>query len=266
MRKFWKVDKEEYVRFGVQNMERILAAMNANSTPARPVTEFVALYDMEGLDMRAFMNKQRKSTLRARTANVSAAITSFLDLSADLLFFQESTARVEEHYPGPYIRKAYCLYSPKIFSMIFSMVKHVVPKRTIERYEIHGCNKEKWAHKLLEHIPADQLPEKFGGTNTEFEKHAFVNCRVPTDSHEGGDDEQEDGFVKASVSARKKLQLEFDVEAPNSLFSWVFKTESLDIGFTVLLGNEELVPYQRVPSGTERQQNSIICTNAGRCK
>lgn len=67
---------------------------------------------------------------------------------------------MEEHYPGPFIRKAYCLYSPKLFSMIFSMVKHIAPKKTIERFEIFGCNKEKWVDKLLEHITPENLPPR----------------------------------------------------------------------------------------------------------
>ena len=53
------------------------------------------------------------------------------------------------------------------------MMKHIMPKRTVEKYQIYGDNKSKWADKLLQHISSEVLPPRYGGTNEEFERVVY---------------------------------------------------------------------------------------------
>jgi hypothetical protein len=49
------------------------------------------------------------------------------------------------------------------------MMKHVVPKRTIQKVHVLCSNKDKWAHLIQEHISPEFIPPRYGGTNEEFE-------------------------------------------------------------------------------------------------
>jgi hypothetical protein len=48
------------------------------------------------------------------------------------------------------------------------MVKIFLPKKTAEKLQFFDLKKQRWAHRLLEVIPAEVLPIRYGGTNVEF--------------------------------------------------------------------------------------------------
>ena len=58
MNVFWELDRDEYIRYSIQNIEKLLLVFKKNSTPENPVYQFVGIYDIAGFDLRAVMNRQ----------------------------------------------------------------------------------------------------------------------------------------------------------------------------------------------------------------
>ena len=58
------------------------------------------------------------------------------------------------------------------------MLKHFIPTRTLTKFQIFCANKNKWADRLQEHISAEVLPPRFGGTNEEFERVSLLYLQV----------------------------------------------------------------------------------------
>ena len=42
----------------IQNIEKLMAAMKKYSTPEKPVSQFVEIYDLEGFNFRDIMNRK----------------------------------------------------------------------------------------------------------------------------------------------------------------------------------------------------------------
>jgi len=55
---FWKLDQAEHERYMFQNIEKLIAAMKKYSTPEKPVSQFVEIYDLEGFNFRDIMNRK----------------------------------------------------------------------------------------------------------------------------------------------------------------------------------------------------------------
>ena len=82
---------------------------------------------------------------------------------------QETSAQFTDNYPE-FIHKAFFVNAPRLFATMFSLFKHILPKKTLEKFEIHGYDKEKWIPYLLELVDPEVLPPMYGGTNIEFEQ------------------------------------------------------------------------------------------------
>jgi hypothetical protein len=61
---------------------------------------------------------------------------------------------------------AYNVFSlaPKVFTMLFAMVKPFLHQITLEKISVFGFDKKEWSAALLKEIDADQLPVQYGGT------------------------------------------------------------------------------------------------------
>lgn len=57
--------------------------------------------------------------------------------------------------------------APKLFTIMFNMMKPFLNPATVAKVRIFGHNKEEWLAALLEEIDADQLPAFYGGTMTD---------------------------------------------------------------------------------------------------
>ena len=61
-----------------------------------------------------------------------------------------------------------CLIAaPQIFTVMFSVVRPLLPQVTLDKIRIFGCERDQWVASLLEDIDADQLPVFYGGTMTD---------------------------------------------------------------------------------------------------
>ena len=71
--------------------------------------------------------------------------------------------------------------APKIFPIIFKMMKPLMNEMTIDKMKIFGSSsndKEEWTSALLEEIEADQIPAFYGSTINCFE----LDCKLLSNS------------------------------------------------------------------------------------
>ena len=57
--------------------------------------------------------------------------------------------------------------APKIFSLVFAMVKPLMTQVTLDKLKVYGNDRAEWTAALLEEIDADQLPAHYGGKLTD---------------------------------------------------------------------------------------------------
>ena len=57
--------------------------------------------------------------------------------------------------------------APKIFSMLFALVKPMLSQVDTPKIKIYGNDKNEWTSAILEEIDADQVPSFYGGTLTD---------------------------------------------------------------------------------------------------
>ena len=55
------------------------------------------------------------------------------------------------------------MIAPKIFTVIFNLLKGFLHPLTVEKIRIFSNNREEWQAAILEEIEADQIPEMYGG-------------------------------------------------------------------------------------------------------
>ncbi|XP_022093237.1 SEC14-like protein 2 [Acanthaster planci] len=91
--------------------------------------------------------------------------------------FNEFLTLFEQYYPE-IIKTTYVLKPPKIFPIIFALVRPFLRERTKQKIQILGSN---WREVLLKHIDANELPEFWGGTrhdpdgNPKCPSQGFLN-------------------------------------------------------------------------------------------
>lgn len=70
----------------------------------------------------------------------------------------------------------------KVFHLLFSMVKPVVPRIDLERILIYGVDRNEWTSRLLDEMEADQVFAYYGGTQTDPDGNlkclTKVNARI----------------------------------------------------------------------------------------
>ncbi len=59
------------------------------------------------------------------------------------------------------------LTAPKIFDLLFSLVKPLLSEKTLSKLSIFGNDPDIWKPALLAEIPAEILPVSYGGTMTD---------------------------------------------------------------------------------------------------
>lgn len=75
-------------------------------------------------------------------------------------YVKQASAMSQNYYPER-LGRLYLINAPWGFSTVFSVVKGWLDPITVEKIHVLGANYQK---ELLEHIPAENLPETFGGT------------------------------------------------------------------------------------------------------
>ncbi|XP_032781623.2 SEC14-like protein 2 isoform X2 [Daphnia magna] len=158
------------------------------------------------LDFEHFSMKQLASKL---------AVETILDIVKHFL----------ANYPDLF-RRAFVINAPRIFSVLFAMIKPLIPATDFPKIKIFAANKSEWLPALLEEIDADQLPSFYGGTLTDPDG----NPKCPSKFNMGGEvphtyylsnngpiakNYMETVNIMAGVSGKKKFK--FKVDVPESV-------------------------------------------------
>ncbi|ODN04854.1 SEC14-like protein 2 [Orchesella cincta] len=158
--------------------------------------------------------------------------------------FITALKEVEANYPEA-LNKAYILNAPSIFPILWNILKPFLSQKTIGNVNVCNSNVENFRSVLLEQIDASQLPRRWGGSGNS-QNIPQLNRFLSTSPIST---EFEENCKEKAIAAGDVLELTFEVEAPNALLSWSFKTKSYDIGFTVL---------HREFSGSDLEEKEII--------
>jgi hypothetical protein len=156
------------------------------------------------------------------------------------------------------MKTAYVVNAPKIFSILFALIKPILSARTLSKIQIFSSNSSKWKVALLNNIPADQIPVKYGGTKSMSEnmQNIFGN-KVNSSENEF------DELVEVTVGAGEKLEAQYDVKHPNTSLNWRFKTDNFDICFGLRTGDKNLIPSDRVDSHVNEVSGTYMCDKPG---
>jgi hypothetical protein len=196
------------------------------------ISQFNGIFDMSGFSLRQ--------------------VTSMACIEVHM----ESVRQYEDNYPET-LKSAYVVNAPRIFAILFNIIKPLLTARTLNKIQIFDSNEAKWKEALLNNFPADQLPAEYGGT-----KKATMQIKPNSGELYGTDD---DNMIKVVISPGRHLNLEFNVDMPNSQISWKFKTEHFDIGFCVKDGmGREVVQFQRVDAWKSVYKGKYLVERTGK--
>ncbi|KAI9561272.1 hypothetical protein GHT06_012228 [Daphnia sinensis] len=244
---------KEYNNFVTWLFETIaLSVKKENERTGKRITQIVFLLDFEHFSMKQLASK--------------LAVETILDM----------VKRFLAHYPDLF-RRAFVINAPRIFPMLFAMVKPLLPATDFPKIKIFAADKNEWLPAILEEIDADQLPSFYGGTLTDPDG----NPKCPSKFNMGGEvpytyylsnngpvakDYMETMSVMAGLSGKKKLK--FNVDVPESIVRWEFMTEGGDISFRIYgkdaKSNEDLVPLVRVDSHLAMEEGQVTCDQPGK--
>nr|CAH0109508.1 unnamed protein product [Daphnia galeata] len=186
--------------------------------------------------------------------------------------------RVNNLYYPEICRRIFVINAPKLFTVIFNILKPFVAQETQAKMKIFSSNRKEWTAALLEEIDADQLPAFYGGTMVDPDgdpkcpSKFNMGGKVPysyylSNSAPVAKDYMETMNIIAGSSGCKKLKYKVDVA--NSILKWEFMTEGGDIGFRVYFksaeeGPVDLVPLSRTESHLVTEEGELICVNPGK--
>ncbi|KAJ3478384.1 hypothetical protein NLI96_g9791 [Meripilus lineatus] len=124
-------DVQRFIRWRIQLMEKSIALLDFQT-----LDQMVQVHDYEGVSM-------------VRDANQKAAAA-------------EATNIFQNHYPEFLVRKFF-INVPTLLTWVFWLFKPLISAKTLSKFTLVGTGKPAISKELLPYIPADQLPQKYGG-------------------------------------------------------------------------------------------------------
>ncbi|XP_046633901.1 SEC14-like protein 2 [Daphnia pulicaria] len=244
--------KKELMRFMIYIMEK--NALNMRQNPERCSSPSICVVaDMEQLSMWQ-MAYRPVSQIR-----------------------NEMVSIYEANYPEN-LRRIFIINAPKLFTVIYNMMRPFMNQVTIDKICVYGFDKDEWQSALLKDIEADQLPAHYGGTMTD---PATGDPKCPHKLNMGGEVPHsyyvsnskpvpKEGMQSLEIGSGSRKNLEFEIGATNSVLRWEFMTEGGDIGFRIYHVNGskedivEVVPVSRIESHLVMEEGEIICDYIGK--
>lgn len=243
--------KRDYLTYVIEIVERSFQRVRNDPKKFKRSPDAIAqstvIFDMAGFSMRHITYKPA------------------LDTAIQLVQLYEG------NYPE-LLRRVFIINAPKIFSVLFSMLKPFMHEKTRHKIQIFSHDAKQWKAALLEDIAADQLPVCYGGTMTDPDGNP--NCitkvsmggEVPKSYYLNGKSSTNDKKC-LSISSGSKEHLEFQVKNAGTILKWDFHSEESDIAFAVYRkqGNEMIpvVPHDRVDCHMSPEEGEIYCDYAG---
>jgi len=100
-------------------------------------------------------------------------------------FMIETQKMLDSNYPE-LLKYAIIINAPKIFAVLFAMMKPFISKYTLEKLDIYGPNRAKWRKAIAEKFPLEQIPPYWGGTlegKDEYCSGSEIWTQGPNDLH-----------------------------------------------------------------------------------
>ncbi|XP_070539154.1 SEC14-like protein 2 [Ptychodera flava] len=177
----------------------------------------------------------------------------------------------EANFPET-MKTIFIVRSPKIFPVCYKILKPFLDPETRDKIKVLGYN---FKEELLKQIPAESLPEHWGGTMKDPDGNPMCPSKVCL----GGEVPKsyysqdiivpdEANLVKTSVKFGSKLDIDFDVKLPGSILRYIFNSsDSLQFGvFYKNAGkgkDEEVLPLDKHNSHLVFEDGSVPCEKAG---
>lgn len=247
------VSKQDFMKSKIRDTEMLrLECQRQSEKLGKNIEAITLIYDCEGLGVKHLWKPA-------------------LEIYTDIL------TMFEENYPES-LHKVFLIKAPMIFPMAFNLVKHFLSEETRRKIIVVGSN---WKEVLQEHIDPAEIPMIYGGTRTDPDgdprciskiKYGGIVPRSYYILDSSGVKVQYDNSV--TIRRGSDLQLEYDINTPNTLLRWQFMSEGEDIGFGVFKrtqnGGEQkladmvlMVPNERYNAHMVPEDNSLTCTEAG---
>lgn len=148
-------------RYNIINCEKVMEMLRkVSKEQGRTVTQIVEIIDLEGYNYRQLTSRLcREFMIKMQTS-------------------------LDANYPE-LLRYALVINAPKIFHIIFNVLKPFIPKQTLEKVDIYGPEPEKWKKVIAERFPLELVPQRWGGTrkgSDEFcsKDSIWVQGAIPT--------------------------------------------------------------------------------------
>jgi hypothetical protein len=233
--------QENLLRFLNQFAAKILAELKALSKPAqnKMITRYVLIFDLNGFSLRHL---------------TSISIP-------EVLF--ESFRRFERNFPET-LKVAYVVNAPRLFAMLYPVVKQILTARTANKVQVYDSNGSNWKPILLDKIKGEQLPIFYGGILADTLQDKIRWAKDYTENCMSSISLDKAAMNTVTIEAGSKLKLEY-MQEPNSRISWIFQTDDYDIGFSLFYNDDlGLIPPKRFNSQATVQDGSYLCTKAGK--
>lgn len=232
---------EVHMRYFWKALEIVKQIMIHHSTEEKQIYSGIVIVDLEGLAISQFIHRY--------------------DILAVIL---DATRKYEANYPG-FLKKAVVVNTPKLFTMLWSLMTPFLSEETLSCVDIYGYYDD-WRTVLRDLLPHDQLPSRYGGANTSTKNFdQSLGYRVIPSLPVTLDEKD---LKPTNVPAGQKLDLDYEIVNPGTVLSWAFKTDGYDIGFGVFYcsdgGEVEVVDFCRVDSHILLQKGSYKCDNPGK--
>jgi hypothetical protein len=133
------------------------------------------------------------------------------------------------YYPES-MRALYCINCPRIFPVLYAIVKPFLDKKTVSKIVVLSGNA---TPELLKVFDAQQLPDCYGGTLPTPEALKITEAKELNDYLKNQVAMGNEELIKTEVKAGKKFEKILKCSKKNSTFAWYFKIEKgSDIGFS----------------------------------
>jgi len=168
------------------------------------------------------------------------------------------------------LKHAFVINAPKVFHILFALIKPIMHSRTLSKVQIFDGNSSKWQQSLFKIMARDQIPPHWGGTKEGRDAYCseawFQPPLAPNFMRQTGQirDEYGEEWMSVKIEAGEELRFEYPAEEENSVLRWAFKTEGYNIGFSVRKETgkgaedyETVVDFGMVDSHLSTQQGEV---------
>jgi hypothetical protein len=249
-----KYGLERCFRFNTIYMEKFMKyCQEEGAKKGKKVYQIIEIMDCEGYSYRQMASRASRE------------------------FMQKMQQEMDAHYPE-LLRYAMIVNAPKIFAILFNIMKPFIPKQTLEKIDIYGPEPEKWKAVVREKFPVHMIPPYWGGTLEGVDEYCSghpIWIQGPKDMrpYMRGLAVADADFHKQVVNSREIYIKEVNVVQKDTILEWKFKTEAHDIAFqltysTMVNGKEgkpeDILPNKRVDAQNTLQEGSHTCEKVGK--